>query len=95
MLPYPRENAFLDVDGVSGIGILGEISVNNRLSVIAQKNPEHGFARSFVVGTIKASVALGKPTSPCLARLRKLVIALLNALRSNETELSRGYRERG
>lgn len=60
MLPYPRENAFLDVDGVSGIGILGEISVNNRLSVIAQKNPEHGFARSFVVGTIKSERRFGK-----------------------------------
>ena len=77
MFPYPSQNVFLDVDGVSGIGILGEIFVNNRISTIAQKNPEHGFARSLIVGTIKSERRFGKAD-----------IALLNALRSNENKMS-------
>jgi hypothetical protein len=54
VLSYSGKDALLNVDRIASIRVLGKISVNDRISVIVQENPQNGFARSFVIGPIKS-----------------------------------------
>ena len=53
MLTQPGKNALLNVYLVARIGVVAEISMNDRFTVIVQEDAEDGFARSGIVGTIK------------------------------------------
>jgi hypothetical protein len=53
MLSQSGEHVFLNLYLVAGIGIVAEVSVNDRFTVIAQENAQDGFACSGIVGAIK------------------------------------------
>ena len=77
MLTQPGKNALLNACFVARIGVVAQISINDRFIVIAQENAENGFARSGIVGTIKRESRPRKPLITCFARFRNLVIGLV------------------
>lgn len=50
MLAQASEDILLNVLLIACIGIIAEVSMNDRFTVTLEENAEHGFARSLIVG---------------------------------------------
>ncbi len=93
MLAQASENTFLNVLLIACIGIVAEISMNDRFTVIVEENAKDGFARSLIVGAIKRE---GRSREACISLLGELPQSrdrLGHRSRSNETALSHPHSE--
>ena len=66
MLTQSGEHTFLNVYLIAGIGIVAEVSMNDRVTIIAQENAQDSFACPRIVGTIKRE---GRPRKSGIALL--------------------------